>query len=112
MKIAQRQKDQVDYFEISGDLDFNSSPELKEKLQQAFAKQAKSIVINLKKVGYIDSSGLATFVDALKKTKAVSGKLILTDLSDAVRSVFEIAKLDQIFTLVESETEAVRLFTP
>lgn len=111
MKIAQRQQDKIDYFEITGDLDFGTSPELREKLQQAFTRHASQIVINLKSVPYIDSSGLATFVDALKKSKQSNGKLVLTELAPAVLSVFEIAKLDKIFTITATEVEAVRVLT-
>src|SRR3989338_10956706 len=105
MKISQKQKDEVEYLEISGDLDFHSSPDLKKKFQEIFDRQTRKIVVNLEKVGYIDSSGLATFVDALKKSKRINGLLILTELAPVVRSVFEIAKLDKVFTLASSENE-------
>ncbi len=111
MKIAQRQKDKVEYFELTGDLDFGTSPELREKLHQVFSRPSSKVIINLKNVPYIDSSGLATFVDALKKSKQSGGSLVLTDLTPAVLSVFEIAKLDKIFTITASEAEAERVFS-
>ena len=107
MKIEQRSKNNVEILELAGELDFHSSPELREKLQELIKKQAAKILINLKKVSYIDSSGLATFVETLQKMKRQSGRLILSDLAPAVRSVFEIAKLDHIFQLTGSEQEAL-----
>ncbi|OGW82263.1 MAG: hypothetical protein A3G33_11150 [Omnitrophica bacterium RIFCSPLOWO2_12_FULL_44_17] len=111
MKINQKLKDEVEHLEISGDLDFQTSPDLREKLQEILNRQVRKIIINLKKVGYIDSSGLATFVEALQKMKRINGRLILTEAVPAVRSVFEIAKLDKVFTLVDSENDALQMVT-
>ena len=112
MKISQKQKDTVTFFEVSGEIDFQHSPALRDQLQEAIGKQAPGLVINLKKVSYIDSSGLATFVEALQKIKRYNGRLILAELAPAVRGVFEIAKLDSIFSLAASETEALQLLAP
>ncbi len=106
MKINQKLKDEIEHLELSGDLDFHSSPDLRDKLQDIFNRQARKIIVNLRKVPYIDSSGLATFVEALQKIKRFGGKLILAELVPAVRGVFEIAKLDKVFSIVDSENEA------
>ena len=109
MKINQRQKNEVQIFELAGELDFQSSPEFRDKLLKAVQNQLSKVLINLKKVSYIDSSGLATFVEALQKTKRANGKLVLSELAPAVRSVFEIAKLDRVFALAGSEEEGFNL---
>ena len=110
MKISQLQKDKIECFELTGDLDFGTSPDLRERLQKIFSRQSAQVLINLKNVAYIDSSGLATFVDALKKSKQANGRLVLTELAPAVLSVFEIAKLDKIFTITVTEVEALQIF--
>src|SRR3989338_8273292 len=97
MKINQTQKGDIERFELEGELDFHTSPVLREKLQDAVQKQVKKVVIVLRKVSDIDSAGLATCVEMLQKRKRYGGKLVLTELEPAVRSVFEIAKLDKIF---------------
>lgn len=108
MKINQKTKEDVEWFELEGELDFHSSPELREKFQESIQKNVKKLAVNLKKVSYIDSSGLATFVEVFQKVKRTNGKLVLAELQPAVRSVFEIAKLDKIFSLAESDAEAVQ----
>lgn len=109
MKISQSQQNEVELFELDGELDFHSSPELREKFQEVLQKQATKVVVNLKKVSYIDSSGLATFVEVLQKMKKANGKLVLTELAAPVRSVFEISKLDKVFSLAGSQDEAMQL---
>lgn len=108
MKISQKQSGEVHIFELSGELDFQTSPDLRHKLQTVSEKPSHKVIVNLKKVNYIDSSGLATFVEALQKAKRLSGRLVLTELVPSVKSVFEIAKLDKVFQLTATEAEALQ----
>ena len=55
----------------------------------------------------MDSSGVATLVEAMQVARRGGGKLILCALQEKVRSVFEIARLDMVFTIVASTEEAV-----
>ncbi|MDP3919502.1 MAG: STAS domain-containing protein [Candidatus Omnitrophota bacterium] len=111
MKIHQREKNGVNLLEVDGEIDFHSSPQLREQLHQLIDKEGCKLIINLKKVSYIDSSGLATFVEALQRVNRNQGSLIISDLTTPVRSVFEIAKLETIFTLLGSEDEALGVLT-
>ena len=111
MKIQKKQTGDVQVFELAGELDFHTSPDLRSQLQAVTDKPAHKVVVNLKKVSYIDSSGLATFVEALQKAKRGSGRLVLAEMAASVKSVFEIAKLDQVFVLAATETEALELAT-
>ena len=94
---------------FEGDLDFHSSPEVRSELSKLADSQTKKIIIDLKKVSYIDSSGLATFVELFQRMKRYGGELVLFNLTQGVRSVFEIAKLDSVFRLAGSEQEALSL---
>lgn len=96
---------------LEGDLDFHASPELRRELAKLLEQKAPRILIDLKQVGYIDSSGLATFVELFQKMKRYGGKLALFGLNPGVRSVFEIAKLDSIFQLAGDEREALALLS-
>lgn len=110
MKINIKNKEQnIHLVDLQGDLDFHSSPDLRRELNKLVDQKAPNVLIDLKKVGYIDSSGLATFVELFQHMKRYGGKLVLFDLAQNVRSVFEIAKLDSIFRLANSEQEALSL---
>lgn len=104
-----KQKNDIQILEVSGEIDFHSSPELRKRLQELLDKQSGKLLVNLKDVKYIDSSGLATFVEALQKIKRANGKMVLSNLVPSVRGVFEIAKLDRVFSLVKSQEEACEM---
>jgi len=109
MNINVTSQGDIHVLELSGELDYHSSPELREKLTELTAKQAPKILVNLSGVDYMDSSGIATFVEAFQKTKRYQGRLILAALTATVRGVFEIAKLDSIFEIAPTVAEAAGL---
>lgn len=106
MKIQSTSQGDMHVLELSGELDYHSSPELREKLTELTAKQAPKILVDLSGVDYMDSSGIATFVEAFQKAKRYQGRLILAALTPTVRGVFEIAKLDSIFEITSTVAEA------
>ena len=70
MKIQIKKGEQDTHcIEIQGDLDFHSSPDLRKELTKLIDQQAAKVLVDLKKVNYIDSSGLATFVELFQKMK-------------------------------------------
>ena len=110
MKIQVKKSETgVDLVELEGELDFHSSPEVRGELAKLVDRQAPKVMVDLKNVHYIDSSGLATFVELFQKMKRYSGHLVLFNLNQGVRSVFEIAKLDTIFKLAATQQEALSL---
>ena len=111
MKINVKENKEIRILEVSGEIDFYSSRDLRQKFQEVLDKKASKLLVDLKKVSYIDSSGLATFVEALQRMNQAGGKLVLMGLTAAVRGVFEIAKLDSIFILADSEERAASVLT-
>jgi len=95
---------------VEGEINFNSSPDFRKAFIKVLDSKAQKVVINLAKVDYVDSSGLATLVEALQKIKGVGGKLRLANLSTKVKSLFEITKLEKLFEIFPSEEEALKAF--
>jgi len=108
MKIQSTSQGDIHVLELSGELDYHSSPELREKLTELTVKQASKILVDLSGVDYMDSSGIATFVEAFQKAKRYQGRLVLAALTPTVRGVFEIAKLDSIFEITSTVEEGMK----
>ena len=95
---------------IDGEVDINSSPDIKKSFDKLLVKKTPKIVINLSKVSYVDSSGLATLVEILKNMRSYGGRMRLTNLSSKVKSLFEITKLDKLFEIMAEEEDAISTF--
>jgi len=91
---------------ISGEIDFNAAPELRNALQSA-TKNAKKLIVDLAQVPYMDSSGVAVLVETLQTQRRNGNQLILCNLQPKVVGIFEIARLDMVFTIV-SDLEAAK----
>jgi anti-sigma B factor antagonist len=91
-----------------GDIDLGRSPMLRESLRKASADRPGRLVIDLSLVEYMDSSGVATLVEALQLSRKNSTSLVLCGMKDKVRSIFEIARLDTVFTIADSLDSAVQ----
>jgi len=95
---------------LSGEININTSPDLRKVFDDLISKKAIKVVLDLKEVTYIDSSGLATLIEMLRRMKKFDGKLRLCDLSDKIRSLFEITKLTKLFEMFSNEEEAIKGF--
>ncbi len=107
MQFKMEEKDNITIFRMSGDIDINTSPELKRSFDKIINNKKNKVLIDLKDVGYVDSSGLATLVEVLKKIRAFGGGLALINLSAKVKGLFEITKLDKLFRVAADEPAAV-----
>ena len=92
-----------------GDIDLSHAPSLRTHLTQALRGRPSRLIVDLEEVPYMDSSGVATFVEAMQRARRGETQLILCNLQERVRSIFEIARLDMVFKLVGSVDEALAL---
>ena len=99
LKIKENIDTTFAYYEISGEVDMYSSPLVRKAIMKAADKQVKLILVNLDNVSYMDSSGVATLIEGLQYSKKYGGKIVLAGLQENVRQVFELTKLDKIFTI-------------
>ena len=84
------------------------SPELRKPLLRELRElRTPRVVLNLKAVRYIDSSGVASLVEGLKAARDVGSRFILFGLNTTVREVLQLSKLVRIFEICENEEQAV-----
>jgi anti-sigma B factor antagonist len=110
MQINVKEKDGIVVFCVEGDIDINTSPTVKKSFDKVLKDKKPKVVISLKEVSYVDSSGLATLVEILKNLRSYGGKLKLTNLSSKVKGLFEITKLNKLFDIMEDEMNALSSF--
>lgn len=103
-----RQEGRALIVEVVGDVDLHRSAEFQQSLMKLLDGAPRQIVIDLDQVPYMDSSGVASLVKLLTRTGKAGVDLKLCRLSDRVRSIFEITRLNKVFPICESIEEALR----
>ncbi|MBN1155190.1 STAS domain-containing protein [candidate division KSB1 bacterium] len=109
IKIETREINRYIIVDIKGDVDLYSSPQIRKVLLENIAKKVSGLIINLKSVSYMDSSGIATLVESLQRLNEYRGKLVITHVQGAVKDVFELSRLDKVFTIVDNESDALKV---
>jgi anti-sigma B factor antagonist len=92
---------------LKGDVDLESSPAAREVLLKSVDGAGK-VLVDLSSVTYIDSSGVASLVEALQAAKRNGGKFALVAASDPTRRVLELARLDKVFTMYTTIDEGMK----
>ena len=93
--------------ELAGEVDLKSSADLKAKLKELYQDKPPVIIVDMTEVEFMDSSGLATLIGALKWCRVNNSELKLVGLIERVRSIFEICLLDSVFKIYNSRAEAL-----
>lgn len=109
LQISIESRDSTVVIKPEGDIDLSCSPVFRRSPSTIYGKKPARIIVDLAGVPYMDSSGVATLVEAMQMSRRGGSKLILCELQDKVRSVFEIARLDTVFTIVPTVDEAMAL---
>jgi anti-sigma B factor antagonist len=99
VQISERIEQDIPVVSITGDIDLESSPKLRGFLKPKSSAKTPRLLLDFSGVTYIDSSGLATLIEYFQAVQGFGGKLALASLSPRVKNVFEIVRLEQIFSL-------------
>ncbi|MCX7633269.1 MAG: STAS domain-containing protein [Turneriella sp.] len=106
MDIAFSDVGQHKVVRIIGDVDLYNVGDLKRAVFGLIDEgEVNSLVVDLSKVNYIDSSGVGALVAAHKKMKTQGGKFALLGPTEDVFNILKLATLDQFFKIYENESQ-------
>lgn len=106
MKHEISEKQGASVVTFTGEIDLESSPAAREILLKCFASTRK-VIVDLSAVSYIDSSGVASLVEALQAAKKNGSQFSIAAASEPTRRVLELARLDKVFTMYNSVDEGL-----
>ena len=90
-----------------GRMDAASVPSLRARFQGLARSGRARILIDLSRVGFVDSSGLSVLVTALKAARAAGGDVAVLRPAAQARALLELTRLHEVMTVFEDETTAV-----
>ena len=98
MSIEIRDVNGASVVALTGDVDLQTSPAVRQKLLECLEK-SKRVVADLGAVSYIDSSGVASLVEAFQVSRKKGASFALASVSPAAMRVLSLARLDKVFTI-------------
>jgi anti-sigma B factor antagonist len=79
-----------------------------ERFEELMGREQKKFVIDMSGFKYMNSTGLNTLITILTRARKSGGEAIVCAVPDNIKSLLAITKLNNIFTVVDSETDAER----
>jgi anti-sigma B factor antagonist len=101
MNINTEEREKYTVVGFEGDVDLSCSPEARKSILSVL-EEDKNLLVDLAKVSYIDSSGVASLVEGYQMAKKQSLRFGLVGVSDAAMSVLKLARLDKVFPIFDS----------
>ncbi len=106
--IGSKEYDWYLVVQLEGDFVSNEDVEqLRTNLRQLAASEKNFAIINLEKTNFLSSAALGVLLSANAIFEKTDGKVVLANMSDYIRHLFKITKLDIIFEIYNSLPEAV-----
>lgn len=94
-------------FAPEGAIDLHVAPEMRASLRAIIDEKPKRLVVDLSRVPYVDSSGLAVLIGAMQGLEEEGGVFMLAAAQEGVRMILDSARLDQYFALFPSVEAAL-----
>ena len=92
---------------MHGEIDMYTAPRLRELLIDLVSQGSYQLVVNLDKVGFLDSTGLGVLVGGLKRVRAHDGSLDLVCTQQRILKILKIAGLTEVFGIHETVDQAI-----
>ena len=110
MEIKIREEKEVVIIILEGEVDISVTDPIRQKFRELIDGKKKFVLVNMASVSYIDSSGLGMFVETMQEMGKYGGKIKLVGLTDDVKKVFELTRLNKFFDIFNEEKEALESF--
>lgn len=106
LEVSEEIEDGVRVLRVSGDVDFDVAPELKQRIVGRVEAGDRQLIIDLSGVGFIDSTAIGVLVAALKRLRDAGGSLMVVCDNEDVRSIFTTVGLESVIPLHRSDKDA------
>lgn len=108
MDVAIHRDGPATILEVQGQVDLYSSPKMRAALVNLTEGRSPAVLVDLSRVEYMDSSGVATLVEGLQLVRQYGGQFKLAGLPPGIRDVFRFARLEKVFEIYESTQAALQ----
>ena len=110
MDLVTNQTGGVAVISPAGDIDSNSAPTLQQRLDELLSKDVHYFVLDLSRVGFVDSAGLAAVVRLYKRVRIGEGDVRLAAVPSQVQEVLDLTRLSRVFEVFPTAVDAVASF--
>ena len=98
--------DSIFEYQTAGDIDLYKCPDIKNTVQNQMNDGYRFMIFDLNNTRHIDSSGIGTFIQIVGWLRRRGGEFVVTNISDGVRKIFSLTRLENHIRVTDSIQEA------
>ena len=99
MKIDVKQDGEIFVVELEGRMDTNTSPEFQKEMETYYSKEGFNMILDFDKLDFVSSAGLRVLLLIQKKSKALSGSLVIKNVKPEIQEVFDMTGFSDILNI-------------
>ncbi|HSV29370.1 MAG TPA: STAS domain-containing protein [Candidatus Omnitrophota bacterium] len=107
MNLDTREVDGCVVVGLEGEVDLQHSPKVRKVLMELMFER-RDVLIDMERVAYIDSSGIASLVEAYQMARKNQSRFTLVAVSQPAMRVLQLARLDKVFAIAETVADALK----
>jgi anti-sigma B factor antagonist len=107
LKLDHHARDGIEVIDVQGEIDMYTAPRLRELLIDLVSRGSCQLVVNLDKVGFLDSTGLGVLVGGLRRVRAHDGSLDLVCTQQRILKIFRVTGLTEVFGIYQTVDQAI-----
>ena len=107
LKLGHYARDGIEVIDVQGEIDIYTAPRLRELLINLVSEGNYQLVVNLDKVGFLDSAGLGVLAGGLRRVRAHDGSLELACTQQPILKIFRITGLTEVFGVYQTVDQAI-----
>lgn len=108
LKIVTKMTENTLIVRLQGELDHHTADRVKTQIEQAIeSTQCRHIILCLKGLSFMDSSGLGVILGRYNQIKARGGRMIVCNVNPAIYRLFEMSGLFKILSIEDNEQLAL-----
>jgi anti-sigma B factor antagonist len=107
LKLGHYSKDGIEVVDVEGEIDIYTAPRLRELFIDLVSTNNYQLIVDLEKVGFLDSTGLGVLVGGLRRVRPHDGWLDLVCTQERILSIFRITGLTKVFGIYQTVDQAI-----
>lgn len=111
MRLRESQHDSICILHLEGEIDLHYAPVIRAVFQAKAARRCPYLIADFSAVTFIDSTGIAVLIEYLRDATSFGGQFCIAGLTEHVRDVFTIVRLDKAIPLFDTAEDATVAFS-
>ena len=92
---------------VSGELTHATAPDLRDLLRKHFKAAKTVLLLDMSAITFMDTSGLATLIEARNRADTQGGQVILCGLTERITEILTVTRVTQLFSIHANTDDAV-----